>query len=107
MREPRTPLRWSFTIVVALTVVFLVLPFISGAGGAIPLRDRHSDPVAKAPISAVAVTMAGKLYHDPHCTFIHGPVVLEPTSTASSRGFSPCPRCLGALRAVAADRPGL
>ncbi len=91
-------MRSCFAVVVALTVVLVVLPFVVGGEAHQGLRDRHSDPAAQVIVATVAVAMSGNLYHDPRCTFIHGPAVLEPLATAIAQGFSPCPRCLGLLR---------
>ncbi len=98
MRDVRAVLRVSFGAVVLLTVVSVVLPFAIG-GGAQPLLDRHSDPAPQVLTPVVAVVAGTKLYHDPRCRFIHGTPVLEGAATAAAQGYSPCPRCLGALAA--------
>jgi hypothetical protein len=48
--------------------------------------------VASPPL--VAVTAEGKLYHDPHCAFIHGPARYESVAEAIADGYTPCTRCL-------------
>jgi hypothetical protein len=58
------------------------------------LRSRHSDPGIVAPAALVAVTADGKLYHDPKCPFIHGPVRTESSAEAIAEGYTPCVRCL-------------
>ena len=63
-------------------------------GRSAPLRSRHSDPGTLAPTALVAVTAEGKLYHDPKCTFIHGPVRTESSAEAIAAGYTPCIRCL-------------
>ncbi len=103
MPERAAASRWVFAAVVAGTVVALILPFTAGDGAA-RLQDRHSEPRAEAAVQTVAVTAAGKLYHDPRCRFIHGPAVLEPVSQAVAERRSPCPRCLGVLREEPVDR---
>jgi len=83
----------SLTMVVA---VLLVGGWFAAAssGGLEPLRSRHSEPATTAPPSLVAVTADGKLYHNPDCTFIHGPVRMEPSAQAIAEGYAPCTRCL-------------
>ncbi len=103
MPERADARRWVFAAVVVATAVALILPFTAGDGAA-RLQDRHSEPRAQAVVQTVAVTAAGKLYHDPRCRFIHGPAVLEPVSEAVARGLSPCPRCLGVLREEPVNR---
>jgi hypothetical protein len=63
-------------------------------GRSAPLRSRHSDPGTATPPALVAVTEDGKLYHDPHCTFIHGPARTESSAAAIAEGYTPCVRCL-------------
>ncbi len=93
--------RWPFAIVLILTAGLLVLPFVAG-GGTERLLDRHSDPaLIVPPPHVVAVARSGKLYHDPRCRYIHGRATLLPLSDAVKEGFTPCPRCLGVLRANA------
>jgi hypothetical protein len=58
------------------------------------MRSRHSDPVMVASPPLVAVTAEGKLYHDPHCAFIHGPARYESVAEAIADGYTPCTRCL-------------
>ncbi len=103
MPDEGVHVRWSFAVVAVATAVLLVLPFVARGGG-VRLEDRHSDPTPAVEIATVAVTQAGKLYHDPRCRFIHGSPILEPTGVAVSRGLSPCPRCLGPLRAAVESR---
>ena len=80
----------------AVAAVVLVGAWWAAAASAAPepLRSRHSEPASTAPPSVVAVTAAGKLYHDPACTFIHGPVRMEAGAQAIAEGYTPCTRCL-------------
>ena len=85
--------------VLALTSVILVLAVggwlaAAASGRSEPLRSRHSDPTIAAPPALVAVTMDGKLYHRPECTFVHGPIHRESVAQAISEGYTPCTRCL-------------
>jgi len=83
----------SLTAVAALV---LVGAWWAAAASATPklLRSRHSEPASAAPPSVVAVTAEGKLYHDPSCTFIHGPLRMEAGAQAVAEGYTPCTRCL-------------
>ena len=60
----------------------------------INLRSKHSDPAITALPAMVAVTTEGRLYHDPACAFIHGPIRIEPGEQAVGEGYTPCVRCL-------------
>jgi hypothetical protein len=66
----------------------------ASTGRPVTLRSRHSDPAIVARPPLVAVTVQGKLYHDPACGFIHGPIHLEPGEEAAAEGYTPCTRCL-------------
>ena len=59
-----------------------------------PLLSRHAEPARVASAQTVAVTGAGKLFHDPACRFIHGPPTREPAVDAVKGGYTPCVRCL-------------
>jgi hypothetical protein len=89
--------------VLALTSAVIVL-LITGswlaASSAQPvvLRSKHSDPAIMALPAMVAVTAEGKLYHDPTCAFIHGPLRIEPSEQAVGDGYTPCTRCLQRYR---------
>jgi hypothetical protein len=85
--------------VLSLTAIMLVLMvggWLTAAVFGPPeiLRSRHSDPTIVAPPALVAVTAAGKLYHRPDCTFIHGPIRTESIEQAIREGYVPCTRCL-------------
>lgn len=85
--------------VLLLTAVAAVLLvggwFAAASSGPLELlRSRHSEPATAAPPSLVAVTAEGKLYHDPDCAFIHGPVRRESSVQAIAEGYTPCTRCL-------------
>ena len=63
------------------------------------LRSPHSDPRIATRPEIVAVTSQGKLYHDPDCAFIHGPIrveiVIQLALTGDGyEGYTPCTRCL-------------
>jgi hypothetical protein len=85
--------------VLTLTIVAVAL-LVGGWFGAVStakpetLRSRHSEPSNVARPLPVAVTAAGKLYHNPNCSFIHGPVRMESSAQAIAEGYTPCPRCL-------------
>lgn len=85
--------------VLTLTLVTLML-LVGGwiaaaaAGRSAMLRSRHSDPGIAAPPPVVVVTAAGKLYHRPECTFIHGPIRTESVEQAIGEGYTPCTRCM-------------
>lgn len=83
----------SSTAVVAVVLVGGWFAAAS-AGRLESLRSRHSEPTTIAPPSLVAVTAGGKLYHDPGCAFIHGPVRMESSAQAIAQGYTPCTRCL-------------
>lgn len=59
------------------------------------LLSRHSEPAIHMPDRQVAVTAAGKLYHDPSCPYIHGKAEMMSAREAARLGYTPCPRCLG------------
>ena len=85
--------------VLSLTVVVAVLLvagwFVAASSrGLEPLRSRHSEPVTVVPPALVAVTAEGKLYHDPDCAFIHGPILRVSSAEAIAEGYTPCTRCL-------------
>jgi hypothetical protein len=77
-------------------VVLLMIGSWLAASSAKPiiLRSKHSDPAMTALPALVAVTTEGKLYHDPACAFIHGPIRIEPSEQAVGEGYTPCTRCL-------------
>jgi hypothetical protein len=89
----------ALALAAGVAIVLLVLPFVA-VTGAERLKDRHSNPTpAVAAPALVATTPSGRLYHDPRCAFIHGRAVIERVSAAIAEGRTPCPRCLGNLRA--------
>jgi hypothetical protein len=87
------------TRVLLLTIVsaaLLVGGWFGAASAARPeaLRSRHSEPAKVARPLSVAVTAVGKLYHDPDCGFIHGPIRMKSSAQAIAEGYTPCTRCL-------------
>ena len=83
----------SLTAIVAVLLVgWWFAAASSGRPG--PFRSRHSEPATVAPPPLVVVTAEGKLYHDPNCAFIHGPVRRESSAQAIAEGYTPCTRCL-------------
>ena len=85
--------------VLTLVSVVVVLLIIGGwlgvsFGERAILRSPHSDPRIATRPEIVAVTSQGKLYHDPDCAFIHGPIRVEPSDQAVAEGYTPCTRCL-------------
>ena len=84
----------------SVTVVLLIIGSWLAASSAQPvvLRSKHSDPAITALPAIVAVTAEGKLYHDPKCAFIHGPLRIEPGNQAVGDGYTPCTRCLQRYR---------
>jgi hypothetical protein len=48
----------------------------------------------KAPQGLVAVTPGGKMFHDPNCKYIHGPIEMVPAEEAVAEGYTPCVRCM-------------
>jgi hypothetical protein len=58
------------------------------------LRSCHSEPTSAILPTVVAVTATGKLYHNPECTFIHGPLRTESGEQAIAEGYTPCTRCM-------------
>jgi hypothetical protein len=77
-------------------VVLLMIGSWLAASSAKPiiLRSKHSHPAMTALPALVAVTTKGKLYHDPACAFIHGPIRIGPSEQAVGEGYTPCTRCL-------------
>lgn len=91
------------TLSVVLVALFLAL------GGRVPdLRSAHARPRIVDIPGPVAVTPAGKLFHDPRCPLIHGPRVVVDSAEAAREGYTPCTRCLqrafGANDSVRGDR---
>jgi len=84
----------------SVTVVLLIIGSWLAASSAQPvvLRSKHSHPAITALPAIVAVTAEGKLYHDPTCAFIHGPLRIEPGKQAVRDGYTPCTRCLQRYR---------
>jgi hypothetical protein len=83
---------------IATVVLVLILAGVLLFAGTVPrLRTAHARP-ATTPAAAlpakVAVTPGGKLFHDPSCPYIHGPVVMMNTAEAEQSGYTPCTRCL-------------
>lgn len=72
-------------------------------GGTVPeLRSAHARPGVVEVAGQVAATPAGKLFHDPKCSLIHGPRELMEPAEAQREGYTPCTRCLA--RASSAER---
>ncbi len=94
MRSVMRPAVWiGIVATVLIPIIALAMPFAMPVRGPAP-RDPHSRWTFDAPAREVAVTPAGKLFHDPGCPFIHGPRMMETASAALTAGLSPCPRCL-------------
>ena len=66
----------------------------SQSRGTAVLRSEHSQPAVKAPPGLVAVTPGGKMFHDPNCKYIHGPIEMVPAKEAVAEGYTPCVRCM-------------
>ena len=79
-------------------LVLMTGAWMAGAASAsrTHLRSKHSEPAWVTPLDRVAITDLGKLYHNPSCPLIHGPVRLETGSQAIFAGYTPCTRCLPA-----------
>jgi hypothetical protein len=80
-----------------IVVVVLAVGFAVGRSrlpAAPVLRSGHSRPAATVPSGLVAVTPAGRLFHDPGCKYIHGPVEMMPAKKAVQEGYTPCLRCM-------------
>jgi len=88
-----------------LTVVAVVggaLALVLG-GTTPPARTAHAEPPLAAhfprPLpEVVVVTPAGKLFHDPTCTHVHGPAQRLPLADAERLGYTACPWCLPTAR---------
>jgi hypothetical protein len=84
---------WISTLVcVALAAAILLPAMPSRALNG--LRSQHAQPARHLPARMVAVTPAGKLFHDPHCAYIHGKTKMMTADEAVKRGYTPCTRCM-------------
>ncbi len=80
-----------------VVAIALMVWFAGGTHSRQPaLRDEHSRPAVRVPSQVVAVTAQGKTFHDPKCTYIHGPAETMPAAAAVQKGYAPCPRCMKA-----------
>ncbi len=78
-----------------LTVLVAALWHASEVSARQPaLRDEHSEPAKHLPAQQVAITPAGKQFHDPRCRYLHGDPVMVDAQTAAAEGYAPDPRCL-------------
>ena len=85
--------KW-FGVFTCLTVMGFVLLMREMPAPIEPLRSEHSEP-ASIPLSEpVAVTPAGKQFHDPSCKYIHGKPQMLSSQEAVERGYTPDPRCM-------------
>ena len=84
---------WTATLVAAALMLAVATYGYSRRGE--NLLSRHSDPAIHMPDRQVAVTAAGKLFHDPSCPYIHGKAEMMNAQEAARLGYTPCPRCLG------------
>jgi hypothetical protein len=85
-------------IVTLVAVVVGALALVLG-GTAPPARTAHAEPPLASHFSrplpeVVVVTPAGKLFHDPACTHVHGPADRMPLTEAERLGYTACPWCL-------------
>jgi hypothetical protein len=80
-------------LLVALLLVWLAVS-MTGAAGPPALRSAHAQPTIEAVPPRVAITAEGKLFHDPKCTYIHGPAAIIDVEAAQKAGYTPCTRCL-------------
>jgi hypothetical protein len=80
---------------IAVALGGVIVGAVCAVGGqALTLRSAHARPAAVAMSGQVAVTPEGKLFHDPSCPLVHGPVRLMDSAEAVRLGYSPCTRCL-------------
>lgn len=92
-------------VVQALTLVAVVvgaLALVLG-GTTPPERTAHAEPPLAAHFTRplpeiVVVTPAGKLFHDPACTHVHGPADRMSLAEAKRLGYTACPWCLPTAR---------
>ncbi len=89
------------TLRVWLAVITMLAALVAGyaigrsqSRGTAVLRSEHSQPAVKTPPGFVAVTPAGKTFHDPSCKYIHGPIEMIPAKEAVAEGYAPCVRCM-------------
>jgi hypothetical protein len=59
------------------------------------LRAQMSQPAVQITQQLVAVVETGKVFHNPHCSVIHGRFHLVTPEEAVREGYTPCARCLG------------
>jgi len=92
-RNVMCPRIWIWSVA-ALLLGTLIGFGVSRSSNAAPLRSEHSQPALKLPQQPVVVTAAGKLFHDPACTHIHGKPERMSALDAVSQGYAPCTRCM-------------
>ena len=88
------PRVWLAVVAMLGLVAFGYAAARSRSGGSAALRSEQSQPGVTVPNGLVAVTSSGKLFHDPACKFIHGPIEMIPATEAVSEGYTPCVRCM-------------
>jgi hypothetical protein len=98
---------WGWIAATGFVGAAAALILITGVGGrAQPrLRAEMSQPAIQTPQPLVAVVEAGKLFHNPHCSVIHGKFRMMTPEEAVREGYTPCARCLGADLRSAAQTP--
>lgn len=84
-----------WTAMLVATAVMLAAGMYGHSRSNQVLLSRHSDPGISMPERQVAVTGAGKLFHDPACRYIHGKAEMMRVEEAVRLGYTPCTRCLG------------
>lgn len=88
-------LRTWLSVIAVLAILaagYAIGPSMSRGG--VALRSEHSRPAVNVPEGLVAVTPGGKVFHDPACSFINGPVEMIPAREAVEEGYTPCVRCM-------------
>jgi hypothetical protein len=85
---------WATLVLTAALISAAVGYGYSRPGATATFLSRHSMPAAHVPDREVAVTVQGKLFHDPSCGYIHGKPEMISARQAVNRGYTPCPRCL-------------
>jgi len=101
---------WGWVAMTGFVGAAATLILIAGGGGrAQPrLRAEMSQPAIRIPQPLVAVVEAGKLFHNPHCSLIHGKFRMVTREEAVREGYTPCTHCLGIdLRSAAQATPSV
>jgi hypothetical protein len=82
-------------VAMVIVVAGVVAAFAAaGYSHTVALRSEHAKPAVQVPTRVVAVTPAGNTFHDPNCTYIHGPIETMPAAEAVKEGYTPCVRCM-------------